>query len=172
MTTVTNVVADSDRESINDQQAQRQREKEDKLIARAKRLLLKRLNSNCELLTSVTEVRNYLVLQLANKHNEVFGCLFLDNKHRLLEYRELFFGTIDGCSVYPRIVVQEALRVNAAAVIFAHNHPSGVAEPSQSDLRITERLTQALELIDVRVLDHFVVGADEVLSFAAHGLLV
>jgi DNA repair protein RadC len=95
----------------------------------------------------------------------------MDNQHRLIKYEELFFGTIDGASVHPREVVKHALKHNAAAVIFAHNHPSGVAEPSQADQRITDRLKSALLLVDVRVLDHMIVGDREVLSFAEKGLL-
>jgi DNA repair protein RadC len=97
--------------------------------------------------------------------------LFLDNRHRVIDYRELFRGTIDGASVHPREVVRSALDLNAAAVIFAHNHPSGVAEPSQSDLRITQRLKDALALIDVRVLDHLIIGEGEGTSLAERGLL-
>jgi len=97
--------------------------------------------------------------------------MYLDNQHRLIKYEELFFGTIDGASVHPREVVKHALKYNAAAVIFAHNHPSGVAEPSQADQRITDRLKSALLLVDVRVLDHMIVGDKEVLSFAERGLL-
>jgi DNA repair protein RadC len=95
----------------------------------------------------------------------------MDNQHRLIKYEELFFGTIDSASVHPREVVKHALKHNAAAVIFAHNHPSGVAEPSQADQRITDRLKSALLLVDVRVLDHMIVGDQEVLSFAEKGLL-
>ena len=115
-------------------------------------------------------VRFYLSSKLRDRHSEVFACVFLDNRHRVIQYEELFYGTIDGASVYPREVVRSAIKHNAAAVIFAHNHPSGVAEPSQSDERITQRLREALALIDVRVLDHFVVG-DQVVSFVERGLL-
>ncbi len=115
-------------------------------------------------------VRFYLASKLRDRHAEVFACVFLDNRHRVIQYEELFHGTIDGASVYPREVVRSAIRHNAAAVIFAHNHPSGIAEPSQSDERITQRLRDALGLIDVRVLDHFVVG-DQVVSFVERGLL-
>ena len=101
--------------------------------------------------------------------HEVFASLFLDNRHQVIEYEELFTGTIDGASVHPREVVKRALYHNAAAVIFAHNHPSGVAEPSKADRSITSRLTAALALIDVRVLDHFVIGDGEVVSFAERG---
>lgn len=115
--------------------------------------------------------RRYLKSKLRGYSQEVFACMYLDNQHRLICYEELFFGTIDGASVHPREVVKRVLRHNAAAVIFAHNHPSGVAEPSQADRRITDRLKSSLALIDVRVLDHMVVGDSEVTSFAERGLL-
>lgn len=115
--------------------------------------------------------RQYLKGKLRGYGREVFACMYLDNQHRLITYEELFFGTIDGASVHPREVVKRVLKHNAAAVIFAHNHPSGVAEPSQADRRITDRLKSALLLVDVRVLDHMIVGDQEVLSFAERGLL-
>lgn len=124
-----------------------------------------------DVLTSPDATRNYLKLRLRGLSHEIFACLFLDNRHRVIEYQELFRGTIDGASVHPREVVKESIRWNAAAVIFAHNHPSGVAEPSQADLRITKRLQDALELIDVRVLDHIIVGEEEGTSFAERGLI-
>lgn len=124
-----------------------------------------------DLLGSPALVRNYLSAQLRHRHQEVFAVLFLDTQNQLLAYDELFFGTIDGASVYPREVVKQALARNAAAVILAHNHPSGIAEPSQADRRITERLKAALELVDIRVLDHMVVGNKEVVSFAERGLI-
>lgn len=117
-------------------------------------------------------VRQYLSSQLRHLPQEVFACLFLDSQHRLISYEALFHGTIDSASVYPREVVKKVLSHNAAAVIFAHNHPSGVAEPSASDERITHKLQQALTLVDVRVLDHFIVGDNEVLSMAERGLLI
>ena len=123
-----------------------------------------------EALTDVNAVRNYLTHRLRGYPYEVFACLFLDYKHRVIEYEELFRGTIDSASVHPREVVRHAIHHNAAAIIFAHNHPSGVAEPSQADHRITDRLKEALSLVDVRVLDHFVIG-DEVVSFAERGYL-
>ncbi len=122
-------------------------------------------------LSKPDETRDFLRLRLADYRNEVFGCLFLDNRHRIIAVRELFQGTIDGASVYPRVVVQQAMEVNAAAVVFFHNHPSGVAEPSHADEAITRRLKDALALVDVRVLDHFVVSAGESVSFAERGLL-
>ena len=114
---------------------------------------------------------DFLRLRLADYRNEVFGCLFLDNRHRIIAVREMFQGTIDGASVHPRVVVQQAMEVNAAAMVFFHNHPSGVAEPSHADEMITRRLKEALALVDVRVLDHFVVSAGESVSFAERGLL-
>lgn len=146
-------------------------EQENHLIAEAMHLLYARLQTRNQTLTSATATRDYLRLQLSERQQEVFCCLFLDNYHRLIEYQELFVGTIDGCSVYPREVVKSALKINAAAVIFAHNHPSGVAEPSVADERITERLKEALALIDIRVLDHLIVGDSSVVSFAERGLL-
>ena len=116
-------------------------------------------------------VRAYLTSRLRHRQQEVFVCLFLDAQHRLIIYEELFQGSIDGASVYPREVVKRALAHNAAAVIFAHNHPSGVAEPSVSDERITGRLMKALELVEVRTLDHFIVGEGQVVSMAERGLL-
>jgi len=114
--------------------------------------------------------KNYLSSQLRAYKHEVFAALFLDNRHRVIQFEELFSGTIDGASVYPREVVKKAMSYNAAAVIFAHNHPSGVAEPSQADRQITNRLKDALKLVDVRVLDHIIVG-DELTSFAEKGYL-
>ncbi len=124
-----------------------------------------------EAIGSVADTRRYLTSKLRHEPHEVFACLFLDNKHRVLAYEPLFQGTIDGAAVYPRAVVKRALHHNAAAVILAHNHPSGVAEPSQADRQLTQRLQQALDLIDVRVLDHVVIGDGEQVSFAERGLL-
>lgn len=124
-----------------------------------------------DLLTSPDLVRQYLSAQLRHQRQEVFAVLFLDSKNRLIAYEELFFGTIDGATVYPREVVRKVLAHNAAAVILAHNHPSGVADPSDADCAITERLQSALALIDVRILDHLVVGDAEVVSFAERGLI-
>lgn len=121
-------------------------------------------------LSSPEDTRRFLTARLRDHVYEVFACLFLDTRHRILAFEELFRGTIDGASVHPREVVRRALQHNAAAVIFAHNHPSGVSEPSQADRSITRRLADALQLMDIRVLDHLVVG-DEVVSFAERGLL-
>eukprot|EP01001_Neometanema_parovale_P007712 NODE_4005_length_1130_cov_2.114201_g3812_i0.p1 GENE.NODE_4005_length_1130_cov_2.114201_g3812_i0~~NODE_4005_length_1130_cov_2.114201_g3812_i0.p1 ORF type:complete len:159 (-),score=21.40 NODE_4005_length_1130_cov_2.114201_g3812_i0:420-896(-) len=120
--------------------------------------------------TNPTNVKEYLKLKLGAHDREVFAVMFLDNQHQLISFEELFFGTIDAASIYPREVLKTALNHNAAAVIFAHNHPSGIAEPSQADKRITQRLIDALKLVDIRVLDHIVVGEDCV-SFAEKGLI-
>lgn len=120
---------------------------------------------------SPAEVRRYLNARMRDYTREVFLCLFMDTQHRVISVEELFFGTIDSSSVYPREVVHRSLSLNAAAVIFAHNHPSGIAEPSLADERITLRLRDALALVDVRVLDHMVVGDNHVVSMAERGLL-
>ena len=122
-------------------------------------------------LTSPEITRAYLSAQLRGYSFEVFACLFLDNQHRVIQWEELFRGTIDGASVYPREVAKRALFHHAAAVIFAHNHPSGINEPSQADRQITDKLKQALGLFDIRVLDHFIVGDGLPYSFAEHGLI-
>lgn len=122
-------------------------------------------------LTSPAATARFLRAQLRDLQHEVFCCLLLDNRNRVIRFEELFRGTIDTASVHPREVVKLALAHNAAAVILAHNHPSGVAEPSQADERITARLRQALGLVDIRVLDHFVVGDDAAVSFVERGLL-
>ncbi|RMD69625.1 MAG: JAB domain-containing protein, partial [Gammaproteobacteria bacterium] len=122
-------------------------------------------------LTSPELTKSYLKARLRDYPHEVFACLFLDNRHRVIAFEELFRGTIDGASVHPREVVKRVLAHNAAAVIFAHNHPSGVAEPSAADRAITLRLKEALALIDVRVLDHVIVGDRETVSLAEMGWL-
>lgn len=124
-----------------------------------------------QVMNSPARVAEFLQAQLQSCRQEVFGALFLDAQHRLITWEKLFFGTIDGATVHPREVVQRALFHNAAALIFAHNHPSGVAEPSEADRHITRRLQDALALIDVRVLDHLVVGAGYSVSLAERGQL-
>lgn len=124
-----------------------------------------------EAIRSPTDTEAFLMSRLRDRQHEVFCCLYLDNRHRVLGFEELFRGTIDGTSVYPREVVKQALSVNAAAVILAHNHPSGVAEPSQADERITRRVRSALELVDIRLLDHIVIGDGISTSLASRGLL-
>ena len=120
---------------------------------------------------SPADSREFLLGNLRDRPHEVFCCLFLDNRHRVLAFDELFRGTIDAAAVYPREIVKQALARNAAAVILAHNHPSGVAEPSQSDQLITRRIRDALELVDIRLLDHFVIGDNNCVSLASRGLL-
>lgn len=124
-----------------------------------------------ELMESPQAVRDYLIVQMRHHQQEVFACLFLDNKHRVIRFEPMFYGTIDAAAVYPREVVKRALSLNAAAVILSHNHPSGVAEPSVADKQITKRLVEALQLVDIRVLDHMIVGDPDVISFAEQGLL-
>lgn len=120
---------------------------------------------------SPADTEAFLMARLRDLPHELFCCLYLDNRHRVLAFEELFRGTIDGTSVYPREVVKQALKVNAAAVILAHNHPSGIAEPSQADERITRRVRSALELVDIRLLDHLVIGDGNSTSLANRGLL-
>lgn len=122
-------------------------------------------------LESPAMVRQYLSAKLRHQTREVFACLLLDNRHRVIRFEALFYGTLNAAAVYPREVVKLALEANAAAVILSHNHPSGVAEPSQADRQITDRLRDALALVDIRVLDHMVVGDNEVVSFAERGWL-
>lgn len=136
----------------------------------ARRSLAARL-AQTPVFDSPQAVKDYLQLQLASKPHEVFAVLFLDTQHRLLAFEELFRGTLNQASVYPREVVKRALALNAAAAILAHNHPSGVAEPSRADEALTQALKAALALVDVRVLDHFVVARGSVVSFAERGLL-
>jgi DNA repair protein RadC len=123
---------------------------------------------NC--LSNPADTMAYLHSALRDRQHEVFACVMLDNRNRVIAFREMFRGTIDGASVYPREVVKQALADNAAAVIFAHNHPSGIAEPSQADIQITERLKKALALVDIRVLDHVIIG-DDTLCFSERGLI-
>ncbi|MDD9156009.1 DNA repair protein RadC [Aliivibrio sp. S4TY2] len=120
-------------------------------------------------LTSPEHTKRYLTKMLRDRHREAFYVLFLDNQHRVLKGEVLFEGTIDAAAVYPREVVKRSIDYNAAAIILAHNHPSGVAEPSQADRRITKRISDAVELVDIRVLDHFVIGDGEIVSFAERG---
>jgi DNA repair protein RadC len=136
----------------------------------ARRCLAEELNAG-PALGAPAAVRDYLRLSLGTRQHEVFVALFLDAQHRVLRTEELFRGTLTQTSVYPREVVKAALAANAAAVIFAHNHPSGVAQPSRADELLTRQLKEALALVDVKVLDHFVVVADHTLSFAERGLL-
>ena len=139
-------------------------------IKRALKILDARMR-NEPVLSAPTAVRDYLRLSLHDRGHEVFVCIFLDSQHRVIACDELFRGTLAQTSIYPREVVKAALAHNAAAVIFAHNHPSGVAEPSRADELLTQSLKQALALVDIRTLDHFVVAGNALVSFAERGLL-
>lgn len=140
------------------------------VLQMAQRYMAERMEASNPL-TDPDATREYLEARIGRQPHEVFAAVFLDNRHRVLACEELFRGTLDGAAVYPREVVKAALARNAAAVIFAHNHPSGVAEPSAADRDITNRLREALALVDIRTLDHFVIGCGETTSFAERGLL-
>ena len=140
------------------------------IVSLAKQIITKRL-SRGPCMKNPQDTRSFLVLKLATKEREVFGCLFLDNRHRVIVFEELFLGTIDGATVHPREVVKRALQLNAAAIVVAHNHPSGIAEPSPADRAITRRLRDALSLVDIRLLDHIIVAGSEATSLAELGLL-
>jgi len=142
----------------------------DEILDAARTILAHRVRRGTAL-SNPRHTREYLRHHLAPHDHEIFAILFLDNRHRVTEFVPLFRGTIDGTSVYPRELVKEALRRNAAAVILAHNHPSGVAEPSNADELITTRIRDALALVDIRVLDHLVVTGDAIVSFAERRLL-
>jgi DNA repair protein RadC len=166
------VVNDSDGPTrAFDAQAASLTPREQATIRRARRLLERQLRNPGEAINSPASVTDYLLLRLALKPHEVFCVLTLDNRHRVLDFQEMFRGTIDNTTVYPREIVKEVLRVNAAAVILAHNHPSGIPEPSDADRLITRRVRDALELVDVRLLDHFIVGGTKAVSLASRGLL-
>jgi DNA repair protein RadC len=140
------------------------------IISAARRAMTRRIRRGAAL-DSPRAVREFLTIKLGALEHELFAVLLLDNRHRLIEYVELFRGTIDGASVYPREVVKLALARNAAAVVLAHPHPSGAAEPSQADELVTQRLRDALALVDIRVLDHIIIAGGEAMSFAERGLL-
>jgi DNA repair protein RadC len=161
------LTAEADRSAVREQE---QKAREQSTIDRALEILAKRHRRGATL-TDPATVKDFLRVKLGEQQNEVFGCIFLDNRHRIIAVDDMFFGTIDGASVHPRVVAQRALTVNAAAVIAYHNHPSGVSDPSQSDIRITQRIKETLNLVDVRLLDHLVVCVGECASFAESGLL-
>ncbi len=149
-----------------------QRRAENTLIRRALKVLEDRLEYEKIMLNNSVSVRQFLTLRLAQLEHEIFVALWVDSQHRLIEFEELFRGTLTQTSVFPREIVKAALANNAAGVIFAHNHPSGVTIPSSDDKALTSNLREVLGLIDVRVLDHFIIGgASKPLSFAEHGLL-
>lgn len=133
--------------------------------------ILEKIHAKGEALTSPDLTRSFLRLRYHDLGHEIFGIIFLDNQHRIIEVLEMFRGTIDGASVYPREVVKESLRLNAAAVLFFHNHPSGLCKPSDADRMITSRIRQALTFVDVRVLDHIIVSGQDSYSFAEKGEL-
>lgn len=141
----------------------------DEDILRTAEALLEERMMRGETLSDPTASARYLKAKLAGYPYEVFGCLFLDNRHRVLAFEELFRGSIDGCAVHPREVIRRCLHHNAAAVIFSHNHPSGLSEPSAADRAITKRLKEALDYVDVRVLDHLIVGSGVPTSMAQRG---
>ena len=143
---------------------------DDLIVERALAILERRARSD-NVLTSPAAVRDYLRLLLADREHEVFVAVFLDAQHRVIRFEEIFRGTLTQTSVYPREIVKAALAANAAAVVFAHNHPSGVAQPSHADELLTRQLKDALSLVEVRVLDHFVVAGHQALSFAERGLI-
>ncbi len=144
---------------------------ENEIIRSAKVLLKKRLINNNVCFTDPNLVKNFLMLEYAAKEHECFVVLFLTNQHKLIKAVEMFVGTIDSASVYPREILKTELQLNAAAVILSHNHPSGVTEPSQADKSITTKIKNSLNLIDIRVLDHIIVGGVDSFSFAEGGLL-
>jgi len=136
----------------------------------SRRYLAEKLNRG-DVLSGPGDTQQFLMAKMRHYRQEVFACLYLDNRHRVISYDEMFYGTVDMAAVHPREIVQRSLKYNASAIILAHNHPSGVAEPSNADRELTTRLQKALALIEVRVLDHFVVGDGEVVSFAERGYL-
>jgi DNA repair protein RadC len=144
---------------------------EQKIIKRALNILEARMQRPDYVVRHNEDAQSFLRLQMSELEHESFQVMFLNNQHGLIKLKELFRGTIDGASVYPREVVKATLQFNAAAVIFAHNHPSGKCEPSAADRHITQQLRDALSLIDVRVLDHIIIGDKETYSFAEHGLI-
>lgn len=144
---------------------------EDRIIELALNILRNRLRKPGTAITSATDAQLYLIMKLAMLRHEVFVVLFLDNAHRVIAVDEMFRGTIDQASVYPREVVKAAILQDAAAVIFAHNHPAASCDPSDADIAITERLVKALGYVDVRVLDHIIVAGDQTTSFAERGLI-
>ena len=144
---------------------------EDAIIAQALEILARRMRNTGMMMDSPEVVRDWLRLRVGGKPHEEFGCIWLNARHEVIEAGELFRGTLTKTSVYPREVVKEALRHNAAAVIFYHNHPSGAAEPSTADEFLTRNLKDALAMVDTKVLDHFVVTATAMTSFAERGLL-
>ena len=144
---------------------------DDEVINHALNILESRMNKPIMKVDCPNDGINFLKLKLAPLEHEVFAVMFLDNRHQLIKYEEMFRGTIDGASVYPREVIKRALQLNAAALIIAHNHPSGIPEPSKADETITIRLKDACGLVQIRLLDHIVVGGMDIVSLAERGIL-
>jgi len=144
---------------------------EDTIISKAIHILEERMYSRGPQLSSPVTVSNYLKMKLMDEPNEVFAVVFLDSRFRVIAYEPMFNGTIDSTSIYPRVVATRCLELQASAILVAHNHPSGEAEPSQADQALTKSLQSALQLLDIRLLDHFIIGKGVPYSFAEHGLL-
>jgi DNA repair protein RadC len=144
---------------------------DDAIIARAIAILESRLRKPGAALTSPANVKDLCTLRMGALEHEVFEVIFLDNRHRVIEFEEMFRGTINTANVHPREVVKRALALNAAAVILAHNHPSGMTDPSDADRRITRQMKEALDLVEIRVLDHVIVGGASSMSFAEAGMI-
>lgn len=146
-------------------------EKQEEILSMAKAILEKRFKTTKEFFTNPEQVKLFLTLKLAELEYEVFSVMFLDNRHRLIKYEQMFRGTIDGASVYPREIVKRALELNSNAIIISHNHPSGNPVPSMADEAITNRIKEACNLLEIRLLDHIVVGKEGTVSFAETGKL-
>lgn len=144
---------------------------EDQVIRKALRILESRLQKTEGFVRSPVEAHQFAILKIADRKAEVFAVMFLNTRHQLIEFREMFHGTIDGAAVYPREVARAALETNASVVIVMHNHPSGIPEPSEADRSITLKLARALALLDVRLLDHIIVGGTQTVSMAERGLI-
>jgi DNA repair protein RadC len=147
------------------------RAKDDKIVAKALAILEARMKRAGPAMSSPQDVSSFIRLKLAGNEHEVFGVLFLNSQHNVIEFEEMFRGSVDSANVYPREIVKTALKHNAAAVVLAHNHPSGTLEPSRADEKLTELVKNALALVDVRVLDHFIVTGHGSMSFAEKGLI-
>lgn len=142
-----------------------------KIIRRALKILESRMTYETEFFCNPRDTKNYLRLNLGSNEREVFAVLYLNNRHQLISYEELFYGTIDGATIHVREIVKLGLKLNAAAIILAHNHPSGTCEPSKADETITRRIKEACALMEIRVLDHIVVSATDAVSMAERGLI-
>ncbi len=145
--------------------------REDDVIREALNILVRRLHNERDVFSTPAQTRDYLTLRYATEEQEVFSAVFLNAQHRMLAHVDLFNGTLTQCSVYPREVVKSALKINAGAVIFCHNHPSGLAEASSADIALTRVLKESLAMVDVRVLDHIIVAGTSTLSMAERGLI-